>query len=71
MGGELDESQCNHVIIQSFHHHEDASLALWALFLQSTQFARMSVERSFNLLAGTVISILSLLLILSHPLPQI
>merc|ERR1711951_309795 len=21
----------NHVIIQSFHHHEDASLALWAL----------------------------------------
>ena len=24
---------CNHIIIQSFHHHEDASLALWALFL--------------------------------------
>ena len=23
---------CNHIIIQSFHHHEDASLALWALF---------------------------------------
>ena len=22
---------CNRVIIQSFHHHEDASLALWAL----------------------------------------
>ena len=22
----------SHVIIQSFHHHEDASLALWALF---------------------------------------
>ena len=22
---------CNHIIIQSFHHHEDASLALWAL----------------------------------------
>ena len=28
---------CNHIInddiIQSFHHHEDASLALWALFI--------------------------------------
>ena len=23
---------CNHIIIQSFNHHEDASLALWALF---------------------------------------
>ena len=22
---------CNHVIIKSFHRHEDASLALWAL----------------------------------------
>ena len=27
---------CNHIIIQSFHHHEDASLALWALFLGPT-----------------------------------
>ena len=28
-----NDVSCNHIIIQSFHHHEDASLALWALFL--------------------------------------
>ena len=27
---------CNHVIIQCIHNHEDASLALWALFMLST-----------------------------------
>jgi len=26
-----NDVSCNHIIIQSFHHHEDASLALWAL----------------------------------------
>ena len=26
---------CNHIIIQSFNHHEDASLALWALLTSS------------------------------------
>ena len=26
---------CNHIIIQSFHHHEDASLALWALLVRN------------------------------------
>ena len=25
------ENRCGYIIIQSFHHHEDASLALWAL----------------------------------------
>ena len=28
---------CNHIIIQSFYHHEDAWLALWALFLRQLQ----------------------------------
>ena len=27
-----NDASCNHIIIQSFHYHEDASLALWALF---------------------------------------
>merc|ERR1712240_966519 len=27
-----NDVSCNHIIIYSFHHHEDASLALWALF---------------------------------------
>ena len=26
-----NDVSCNHIIIQSFNHHEDASLALWAL----------------------------------------
>ena len=26
-----NDVSCNHIIIQSFHHNEDASLALWAL----------------------------------------
>ena len=28
-----NDVSCNHIILQSFHHHEDASLALWALFI--------------------------------------
>ena len=28
-----NDVSCNHIIIKSFHHHEDASLALWALLL--------------------------------------
>ena len=28
----------NHIIIQSFHHHEDASLALWALLFHHLHF---------------------------------
>ena len=28
-----NDVSCNLIIIQSFHHHEDASLALWALFI--------------------------------------
>ena len=28
----INDVSCNQIIIQSFHHHEDASLALWALF---------------------------------------
>ena len=27
-----NDVSCNLIIIQSFNHHEDASLALWALF---------------------------------------
>ena len=34
------DDSCNHIIIQSFHHHEDASLALWALFLKVFEFSR-------------------------------
>ena len=30
-----NDVSCNHIIIQSFHHHEDASLALWALLLEN------------------------------------
>ena len=28
----------NHIIIQSFHHHEDASLALWSLLFHYLHF---------------------------------
>ena len=28
-----NDVSCNHIIIQTFHHHEDASSALWALFI--------------------------------------
>ncbi len=27
-----NDVSCNLIILQSFHHHEDASLAVWALF---------------------------------------
>ena len=30
-----NEVSCNRIIIQSFHHHEDASLALWALYYRN------------------------------------
>jgi len=49
---------CNHIIIQSFNHHEDASLALWALFnehfcfLTTCSFVR-SFVRSFKSLFVT------------------
>ena len=29
-----NDVSCNHIITQSFHQHEDALLALWALFLE-------------------------------------
>ena len=51
-----NDVSCNHIIIQSFHHHEDASLALWALFLthspteKSTSLEIDSVE---NLAKGS------------------
>ena len=31
-----NDVSCNIIIIQSFNHHEDASLALWALFIPLT-----------------------------------
>ena len=34
-----NDVSCNHIIIQSFHHHEDASLALWALLMSVTRGA--------------------------------
>ncbi len=39
-----NDVSCNHIIIQSFHHHEDASLAVWALFTYgSTTYQERSV----------------------------
>ena len=38
-----NDVSCNHIIIQSFHHHEDASLALWALFLDASSHLYMRV----------------------------
>ena len=35
---ENNDVSCNHTIIQSFPHHEDASLALWALLSPNMQF---------------------------------
>ena len=32
-GRHTRQISCNHIIIQSFHHHEDVLLALWALFI--------------------------------------
>ena len=34
-----NDVSCNLIIIQSFNHHEDASLALWALFNLEDRFA--------------------------------
>ena len=36
-----NDVSCNHIIIQSFHHHEDASLAVWALLLQASYTLRL------------------------------
>ncbi len=40
-----NDVSCNHIIIQSFHHHEDASLALWALFRGNAKLKRESNEQ--------------------------
>ena len=42
-----NDVSCNFIIIQSFHHHEDASLALWALFpLLSVQYRVSEFEQN-------------------------
>ena len=38
----------NLIITQSFHHHEDASLATWALFIEIPDRAGEWLETSFS-----------------------
>ena len=40
---------CNHIIIQSFTYHEDASLALWALLIAPSDSIKAVVRRSVRL----------------------
>ena len=53
--GKIDDFvRWNHIIIQSFHHHEDASLALWALFDLSIYYIDHSLMRKLFLISGTI-----------------
>ena len=35
---------CNHIIIQSFHHHEEASLALWAFLIRLSSYRKLDAK---------------------------
>ena len=56
---------CNHIIIQSFHHHEDASLALMALLYVILDLSGFSAAPAHIKLVAIIIIIQTLIFLQS------